>query len=335
MALEPPAFVFTDEESGAELRLDGADLPEPPSDWGGQQRRTRTDYPNGESSIQVHGMQWTPLELNGTWHDGWTQTPGWAQEQKQAARAIMTAGRIVRLDYDQDSVWGTFDVDIKERDRAHVNYEITFEPVWVDPPEYQAVMRFESTPGEDIAAVDDELKQLEAEAQVTDDRIKESWRTELLLRTQRTLNAWGELNADLGGVSTYTDLDAQQAAQVQRQALRTLKHARDLTKRTQGTDPSEMAASGPDRLVAQSVTMRVERRVLLITGLVITVIREVARLRQPQDRRDYRVSEGDTLVSIAEEQLDDWTRWEQIATINGLNFPGQVSPGDVLKMPRP
>ncbi|MDZ7703178.1 MAG: LysM peptidoglycan-binding domain-containing protein [Trueperaceae bacterium] len=299
-------------------------------------RRTTTNYPGGEKSTQVHGMEWSPLALDGTWNDGWTQTPGWAQDQKQTALELMTAGHIVRCDYDTESVWGVFDVEIKERTRVEIRYEITFQPLAQEPPEYQATMRFESTPGEDLAAIDETLTQLDAEANVTapsEVEVNDAWETELFLRTQRTLNAWGDLNAQLSGVESYDDLGTQQAAQIQRQALRTLSISRKLTGRTQSVPITKMAAAGPSRLYAQNRAMQVERRALTISRQVLDLIRRIALLRQPRDKREYVVGEGDTLISIAAKQLGDWTRWERIATMNDLDFPGQVSVGDVLVLP--
>lgn len=334
MPLDPPAFVFTDEKTGAELRLHGADLPEPPSDWGGSMRETVTNYPGGEKSVQIHGPEFTPLTLQGRWEDGWTETPGWAQSQKKNAQAIWLAGNIVRVDYGDESRWGTFHCEIREHTRTDVRYEIEFRPYWLSPPEYEAIANFDPTPGEDASKIDESLKRLEAEAEGTPGyEMKPSWELEMNTRTQRALNSWGGVGDSLGGVGAYSEMTERTLKQVQRRTLGTLDATLDMTRRIEGASPSEMAVAGPARLVAQDWSMQLERRARLASSQLLEFIRNLARVRRPDTQREYVVREGDTLVRIAQEQLGDWERWEDIANANDLTFPSQISVGDVLVIP--
>lgn len=47
----------------------------------------------------------------------------------------------------------------------------------------------------------------------------------------------------------------------------------------------------------------------------------------------YTVKSGDTLETIAARQLGSPTRWHEIANLNGIRDPRNVSPGDVVKLP--
>ncbi len=49
----------------------------------------------------------------------------------------------------------------------------------------------------------------------------------------------------------------------------------------------------------------------------------------------YTVKRGDTLSSIAEEQLGDASRWPEIFVLNRhiISDPDEISPGQVLNMP--
>jgi nucleoid-associated protein YgaU len=49
--------------------------------------------------------------------------------------------------------------------------------------------------------------------------------------------------------------------------------------------------------------------------------------------KPYTVKKGDTLVSIAARQLGDYTRWPEIATLNGLRDPNRLTVGQRLRLP--
>lgn len=53
----------------------------------------------------------------------------------------------------------------------------------------------------------------------------------------------------------------------------------------------------------------------------------------PSTSRVYTVRAGDTLVSIAAAQLGDFTRWTQIAALNGLRDPNRLTVGQKLRLP--
>ncbi|WP_119580430.1 LysM peptidoglycan-binding domain-containing protein [Streptomyces europaeiscabiei] len=48
----------------------------------------------------------------------------------------------------------------------------------------------------------------------------------------------------------------------------------------------------------------------------------------------YTVRAGDTLWSIAASKLSDGNRWREIATLNSLTDPDEITPGQTLKLPK-
>ncbi|MEU0584595.1 N-acetylmuramoyl-L-alanine amidase [Streptomyces sp. NPDC006132] len=48
----------------------------------------------------------------------------------------------------------------------------------------------------------------------------------------------------------------------------------------------------------------------------------------------YTVAPGDTLWSIAASRLGDGARWREIATLNALKRPDDITPGQTLKLPK-
>jgi hypothetical protein len=49
--------------------------------------------------------------------------------------------------------------------------------------------------------------------------------------------------------------------------------------------------------------------------------------------KTYTVRAGDTLSTIAAKQLGSASKWQQIATLNGLRDPNRITVGQVLKLP--
>jgi hypothetical protein len=53
----------------------------------------------------------------------------------------------------------------------------------------------------------------------------------------------------------------------------------------------------------------------------------------PAHRKHYTVRQGDTLASIASEQLGDYRRWPEISDLNDIRDPRRVRVGQVLRLP--
>ncbi|MDX3559081.1 N-acetylmuramoyl-L-alanine amidase [Streptomyces europaeiscabiei] len=54
----------------------------------------------------------------------------------------------------------------------------------------------------------------------------------------------------------------------------------------------------------------------------------------PVGTTSYTVAKGDTLWSIAASKLGDGNRWREIATLNSLTTPDEITPGQTLKLPK-
>ena len=49
--------------------------------------------------------------------------------------------------------------------------------------------------------------------------------------------------------------------------------------------------------------------------------------------RFYQVKEGETLGEIAQHELGSYRMWSEIASINGITDPGNIQPGNMLRLP--
>lgn len=52
-----------------------------------------------------------------------------------------------------------------------------------------------------------------------------------------------------------------------------------------------------------------------------------------QPARTHTVKSGQTLISIAASELGDASRWQEIATLNGIRDPSALQPGMALRLP--
>ena len=48
----------------------------------------------------------------------------------------------------------------------------------------------------------------------------------------------------------------------------------------------------------------------------------------------YTARSGDTLVTIAARFLNNWTKWTELASLNGIRDPNSLVPGQIIKIPQ-
>lgn len=81
---------------------------------------------------------------------------------------------------------------------------------------------------------------------------------------------------------------------------------------------------------------RQEATVTLLEFVAADLVKSAAATARGQvqtSSKTYVVKKGDTLVSIAAAQLGDFTRWTQIAALNGLRDPNRLTVGQKLRLP--
>lgn len=65
---------------------------------------------------------------------------------------------------------------------------------------------------------------------------------------------------------------------------------------------------------------------------VSEITEEVQREEKPK-ATEYTVVSGDSLWAIAKRELNDGSRYKEIAELNGIKDPNSISPGQVLNLP--
>lgn len=90
--------------------------------------------------------------------------------------------------------------------------------------------------------------------------------------------------------------------------------------------------SGADSIRLWRWERRLRRSLVGLEGRMRRTLEQVVELAEGRPSRLYAVKSGDTLQTIAARQLGDWTRWRELATINGLDA-GPVTPGIVIVLP--
>jgi len=89
-------------ELGGELRtvtLEGPDLPERGLEVGVSLRQTTTRYPNGATSVQLHGSEEEPIELRCTFSDSLTGIDEGAISQVETLRSILLGQQPVEFSW--------------------------------------------------------------------------------------------------------------------------------------------------------------------------------------------------------------------------------------------
>jgi len=338
---EPPPYRFVVDKGGIdalEFRLIGPDLPhqeETNHRWGGKTRKSVTRYPGGETSVQVHGTEYDPVELQGIFDDGKWGEPGHALRMRNHITELLAAGQLVRLEYGEDTRWGLLDASFDEERRDRIHYTITFHPYWVqEPPELEALHELELPPGDLGTVTKEEAEKLETAVEDPPDAVDEELGDRLYLKAAEATNAISGGLQQIEDVKAYADL-ASDTAELALQNIRAAATRVDAITDTVKDLPAAAAAGGAEgvaELVAANWSADVERQARLTSGSLAELVRQFARGRQPGSRRFHIVARGETLQSIAEEELGDWSLWTDIADRNDLPT-ADIDVGDRLELP--
>lgn len=329
MAAPPLRFATGD----LEVVLAAHDLPEPPIQWGGSHRKTVTRYARDWVSVQSHGIDLELVEIEGELKDSrWV--PGHAQQVRQNLDAMMTARRIVLLEYDSDKLWGSFEVTFEEIRRDFVRYAISFEPLWREDPEFQTFFDFEQTPeaarGRLTQLVDDTVEfGLDPPSSIIDTGFLSQAQLELL-SLQNSVN--GALSV-LQEVANFQEMSLDTHKLVIRGLRRGLNALQLGIERNESIAIEAISSPGARLSASADFVWTLQSKQRLTRAEIFSLIRRILAETRPVSRRRYLVRDGDTLQSIAERELGDFTRWIEIADANDLDTT-DVTVGQLLVLPR-
>ena len=331
---DSPAIIFTREEGEADreqVELLEYDLPTPPIQWGGKLDETVTRYSHGEASVQVHGIEFEPVQIEGVLSDERWDRQGHALEQKRQMLALMHTGGLVRMEYGEEQLWGTFSVTFEEKRRDYIGYAVEFRPYWQTPPEYQKIMNFSPAPTDEGTMIFTELEAMHNTAGEPPGEVNPSLATQIRLATLSALNKFSAVMNRIGEVTAYFDFNAQTIGLILRDLRATHSAIRGVSERLRGLLPESISEPGIATLRAQNWTMEVERSSRELSAEVLAFIRAFVESVKPATIRTYVVARGDTLQSIARELLGDFSRWMEIADLNDLDTT-DLEVGQVLEI---
>jgi len=331
---DSPAIIFTREEGETDrehIELTEYDLPTPPIQWGGKLDETVTRYSHGEASVQVHGLELEPVHIEGVLSDTRWGLIGHALEQKSQMLGLMHLGGLVRMDYGEEQLWGTFSVKFEEKRRDHIGYTVDFRPYWQAPPEYQNIMSFSPAPADEGTMIFTELETMYNTADSAPKEVDPSLATQIRLAALSALNKLSAAKSKIGEVVAYSDFNAQAIGLILRDLQGTHSAVRSISNRLRGLAPEAVSDPGVATLRAQSWTMEIERRSRGLSAEVLAFIRAFVASVKPATTRAYVVARGDTLQSIAREFLGDFSRWMEIADLNDLDTT-DLTVGQILEI---
>jgi len=328
----PEPAIFTSERTGDELVIDASDLFEPPVQWGIKPRKSVTKYPGDATTVQMHGLERDTISLQGTIDDRWYGVEGHALDMRENMLALAADSGIVRLDYSGRQVWGIFSATILESDQTSMRYEIEFEVFWTDPPEYEQVMDFRSSPSEDATMTFTAIEAQHNTAREAPETVNDSIAAEMIEASAVGMAALSEIGERIGEVERYRDL----AKRTIRQSLRQLKGAgsriKSATERIASIASGDAGPAGVERSQGHFWAASTERRSKLSTAEIEKFRPKMAAALMPTSSGTYIVGRGDTLQSIAASELGEWSEWTRIADANDLDR-GDIEVGDELKIP--
>jgi len=332
--IKPIVFVREDTDDVEQLELVEHDLPEPPVQWGGKVDETVTKYASDERSVQVHGHEPEPVHLEGVVDDQWwsSGSAGHAERIADTMRAMARSGGLIRMEYGEQR-WGTFDAVVKEVYSNRFEYEIDFRPHWSTPPEAQTVHEFEPAPSEGSAAIADKLEKALATAE--DDRpdgIDTSFANEIANTLRRAQNAHAAAAQALSGAVSWAEVPFEAKKTAESRLRSAARGVQSATERLKSTAVSSIAEPGPSELAVDDYNGRVEDQSRRLLADLLAYLREIAASLRPPTRVEHVVGAGETLQSIAQQYLGDWSRWTEIADKNDLDT-STISPGDTLEIP--
>lgn len=330
-----PPLTFTLEEDGrdgTQVELVEHDLPRPPLQWGGQLDETVTRYSNNETSVQVHGVELEPVHIEGRLDDAWWGAERHALDQKEVMLDLLHTGGLVRMDYGEDRLWGTFHVTFNESRRDRIEYSIDFRPYWAEPPEAEGVMSFSPAADDDATIIFTELEVMHGMADEAPDEVSDSLTESILRNVLRAMNHHATVLNKVSGVQNYANLASDSASVVRRSARATHARLSRLSSRLKSISQDAVSGDGAARMRAQSWATDMERRSRTVSADVLEFVRKLEEALRPSSTRTYVVARGDTLQSIAREQLGDFSRWTEIADRNDLETTN-LEVGQSLEIP--
>lgn len=336
--MEALPFLFVGEESGLEVELTDHDLPKPFLTWGGKPEKTVTRYGGGSATVQIHAIELDEIKLEGKFVDSWWGVEGHALRQRDAALGLMYSAEVVRFEYGFDQLWGVFSAILRERTRGEFEYEISFLPVWSEPPDSMWFLDYEEPPADVDKTVEVTVRELveyvgTPPAGINEESDEATSFVEDVSRLVRSAqNKHARIKGRIASVGRFADLTTDAAASI----LRDLRASGGDISRVAGMARSAratvLASPGVSELAVNIWTDEIEVRANKARATMLEELRRVFASSSPSGRRVHYVRQGETLPRIAVLYYRDQSLWTRIADANEIEG-STVEAGQRLEIP--
>lgn len=322
----------TDIDAPTGFVLEDSDLPKD-LPTGTKLRKTITRYAGTFTSVQVHGVEYDPIVLEGVFEDSWYGVLGHARDMRAIVDEVVELGELVRFEYDGLQYWGTLDGKTVEKDPHRVEYELRFEPYWRDDPRQSSYLAFAEPPNDLGESIDGRLGDAESFIQNAPDGISTAFVTTLILELASARNRVSSVLQYISNVADYADLTADQIGLVTRSLFAGIQTLNSTTERLRRAGTEILDDNAAAQLRGSEYVAEANRRVRLSIEDLVAMMRKFLDTTRPRRQRTHVVTQNDTLHRLAQIYLGDFGRWTEIADANDLDTTELVV-GSSLLIPR-
>jgi len=317
---------------GYEFELSSHDLPRD-LQIATKLRKTVTHYAGTYTSVQVHGTEMSPMEIEGTFDDSWWGEQGRTKNMIDQIERVAQLGEIVRMEFEGLQLWGTIDFGYTYKTEARAEYRLTFEPFWREDPRQKVYISFAQPPNDLAELLDARLKDTSDFLEDAPFGVDLSFVADIVLAMASARNAVSNVLGLLSSVADYADLIDRQAGLVRRSLFATVKTVTSVRNRLAAAGENIVQADAGSWLRGGEYVYEGTRRVDTSLEDLVAMLRKFLEVSRPKRQVTHVVRAGDTLQRLAEQYLGDFSRWTEIADANDLEGTAIVV-GSVLIIPR-
>lgn len=315
-----------------EFELVDHDLPkEMPT--GAQLRKVVTRYAGTYASVQVNGVEFSPIELEGVFDDSWWGEIGHAKSMRNQIEAIQALGQIVRLEYDDVEFWGTLDCKFTIKTNERIEYRITFDPFWRQDPTAQIYLAFAEPPNDLAETLSARLESTSSFFENAPSGIDAAFVGDIVLGLASVRNSISNILGYITDVADYADLTEQQIGLVTRSLFAGIKTMTSANSRLRSAGTGILQNNAEAWTRGGDYIYEGRYRAQQSTEDLVAMLRRFLEESRPKRQQTHIFRQGDSLQSLAKLYLGDFSRWVEIADANDLDST-TVAVGTVLKIPR-
>lgn len=310
------------------------DLPQSGIRFGNKVRREITDYgERNAKSVQILGDEFDPISLNGTWDDWQTGDFGRAERLARAFEALSDRAEIVVVEWGSYVRWGLLDFWVEYMHPNKVEWQIEFEPLYKNPPQFQRLPAAPTPPGDQSAAISDLAADMSRIVAAPPETVEPGLLLQLQLGIASIENSIASAAGVLEGITGRVELTEDIAGRAARLLYSPIRVVNSLRARTRNATLGTIStAQGAAAAAVRLWTDEIDERMTFTRRALIELLREMVDYQRPTGFRTIAVRDNETLMTIAARVYGDYSAWTRIADANNLDSP-TVAAGTQIVLP--